>query len=170
MHRGIEKVVATKDSPMTLQNLEQAVAVKTLRTTVEGQMPQEMLAVRHSVQVSPNVRKAWRRTEVANYLRHRRSNVLQMDEAGRRRRPPGPIHAVEGVATEGAGPRKRMMNTQEPIRDVFTLCGARVHQDRAPRGNMDSFSIRFRRQTKARVRERCRRHWQTLRSIEKTPS
>ena len=58
MLRGMEKVLATKDSPMTLQDLEQAVAVMTLRMTVEGQMLREMLTLRHSVQVSRNVRKA----------------------------------------------------------------------------------------------------------------
>ena len=68
-----------------------------VRKTVENSTAQELNAWVKSVQASPNFRKAWPSTQVADDLRRRSIHLVQVEEAGRRGGPAGSsICAVGG--------------------------------------------------------------------------
>ena len=89
--------------------------------------------VGESVQASPNIRKAWSSTQVADYFRRRIFHLLQMEEAGRRSGPAGSICAVGG-GTESAGRIHKEEDEDSILNQAYPeLFGPRQQSDAVPK-------------------------------------
>ena len=116
-----------------------------------------------SVQASPNLRKAWSFTQVADYLRRRRIHLLHMEEAGSRWGPAVSSTRAVGGGTESAG---RIQHEEDEDSRLD-----QAYPGRALRGNRTRQLSDSRRQRHAKERERGewrRWNWQTERAVTKT--
>ena len=104
-----DKVWATKDSAMTFQDLGKTAVVKTLRTTVEGQHPQDMLVACRNLPMFERLGDP------------QKSRIIFATQGAT------PWRGTSGSHTccwRRYGPHERRMQTQDLFRHILPPCGA----------------------------------------------